>query len=158
MTTISNGTFVSLHFQLYSEDGQQLGGTEEEPLRYIHGMMPLDPPGLQQYLEGKSAGHEGEVILPPALAYGEKMLSTEESMAQIPLDTFPPDLNVATGMMFMAAVGDKGELPITIIDVQGDVAIVHYGHPLAGHTIRIAVQILEAREHTPEDLQSFSGQ
>jgi FKBP-type peptidyl-prolyl cis-trans isomerase SlyD len=150
---ISKGKMVSLHFQLYSQDQSPLGGTDgQDPLQYIHGLMALDPPGLERYLEGKEEGFIGKVTLPPAEAYGERLLSPEESMMQLPLSAFPGNMNIQVGAMFMADIGGKGELPITIMAIQGDEVMVHYGHPLAGHTIIIDVHVIGVREASPEEL------
>ena len=153
--TIEKGTLVSFYFSMFTMEGDCLGGTEnQEPLQYIHGETPIDPPGLEEYLDGKTAGHSGSVTLPPEKAYGQRLLPPEESIDQIPLEQFPMD-EIVPGMMFVANIEGKGDLPITIMDIQGDVAMVHYGHPLAGQTLRFEVEIQTISKATDDERRLF---
>ena len=119
---VQNGKLVSFHFTMYSMDGDELGNTADEPMTYIHGKTPFDPIGLAEFLEGKENGFHGEVVLPPEKAYGEALASEEDSIAVLPLSAFPDE--VVPGMMMMAQVGDKGELPITIMDIRNDEVMI----------------------------------
>lgn len=151
--TITHGKLVSIQFIMYSMDGDILGNTEDVPFKFLHGITPFDPPGLSDFLDGKEIGFSGEVILPPEKAYGEKMLSEQESVAVLPLESFPED--TVPGMMLMAQIGDQGELPITIMDIQGDDVMVYYGHPLAGQTLRFEVKVIDITDPTEEDMAAF---
>ena len=153
--TVENGKLVSFHFTMYSMDGDILGNTDDNPMRYIHGVTPFEPIGLAEFLEGKTNGFFGEVTLPPEKAYGEALASKEDSIAVLPLEAFPQE--VVPGMTLMAQIGDQGELPITIMDIRDDQVMVHYGHPLAGHSLRFEVTIIEVRDPTEEDLAFFQG-
>ena len=123
MQQIENGKLVSFKFQMFSTDGDLLGGTQEEPLSYIHGHTPIDPPGLEEHLYGKTLGYSGEVTIPPEKAYGLELLPPEQSMDTIPVSQFG-DTEVLPGMMFMANIEGKGELPITVMKVENENAIV----------------------------------
>ena len=150
---VENGKLVSFHFTMFSMDGDVLGNTDDTPMRYIHGVTPFEPIGLAEFLEGKVNGFFGEVVLPPEKAYGEALASKEDSIAVLPLEAFPQE--VVPGMTLMAQIGDQGELPITIMDIRDDQVMVHYGHPLAGHSLRFEVTIIEVRDPTDEDLAFF---
>ena len=51
---VQKGCLVSVRFTMYSMDGDVLGSTEgQPPLRYIHGEMDIEPPGLIHYLSNK---------------------------------------------------------------------------------------------------------
>ena len=73
----------------------------------------------------------------------------------LPLEAFPQE--IVPGMTLMAQIGDQGELPITIMDIRDDQVMVHYGHPLAGHSLRFEVTIIEVREPTEDDIAFFQG-
>jgi FKBP-type peptidyl-prolyl cis-trans isomerase SlyD len=153
--TVEHGKFVSFHFTMYAMDGDILGSTEDAPMSYIHGVTPFEPIGLAEFLEGKIDGFFGEVVLPPEKAYGEALASKEDSIAVLPLDAFPYE--IVPGMTLMAQIGDQGELPLTIMDIRDDQVMVHYGHPLAGHSLRFEVTIVEVRDPTPEDIDRFQN-
>ncbi|MBM75380.1 MAG: hypothetical protein CMK59_08255 [Proteobacteria bacterium] len=149
---ITNGSFVSLHFKMRSLEGDLLASTEGQgPLKYIHGEMEIDPPGLMEYLEGKPRGHVGTFVLPPEKAYGEALLSAEQSIDVLPITSFPVGMDLAPGMMFMANIEGKGELPITIMDIVDGNVQVFYGHPLAGQSLEFEVEIGEVRQATQLD-------
>ena len=117
--TVENGKFVSFHFQMYTAGGECIGGSEgQPPLSYIHGESVIEPAGLMEYLEGKEQGHVGEAVLPPEKAYGEQLLPPGESGDRLPLSAFG-GMEITAGMMLMANIPGKGELPITIMDVLG---------------------------------------
>ena len=60
--SITQGSFVAIQFKMFSMEGDLLASTEGQgPLRYIHGEMAIDPPGLMEYLEGKERGHDSIV-------------------------------------------------------------------------------------------------
>ena len=139
---ITTGKRVSFHFKMFSMQGDCLGSSDgQAPLSYVHGVEPIEPPGLAEHLEGKADGYKGEVILPPEKAYGQNLLSPEESMAMIPKDNFG-DIDIVPGMMLMANIGEQGDLPITIMEIQGDNVIVYYGHPLAGQHLRFELEVI----------------
>lgn len=154
---VDTGCLVSVRFTMFSMDGDVLGTTEgQPPLRYIHGEMDIEPPGLVNYLSGKERGHKGEVTLEPEEAYGPSILSPEKSMDTISLDDFPPDYPLEVGAMFMASVNKTDsdellEIPMTIMDIREDHALVFYGHPLAGQKLRFEVEIEDVRLATDVD-------
>ena len=140
--TITNGKRVTFHFTMFSMQGDVLGSSQgQEPLSYIHGVDPIEPPGLAEHLEGKPYDYKGEVVLPPEKAYGEAMLSPQESMAMIPKDNFG-DIDLVPGMMLMPNIGEQGDLPITIMEIQGSNVVVYYGHPLAGQHLRFEIEVV----------------
>ena len=153
--TIQNGKLIRFHFSMYTMSGECLGGTEgQPPMEYIHGETPIEPPGLENYLSGKERGHKGEVTLAPKDAYGERLLPAEESIDRIPLEQFPID-DIVPGMMFVANIDGKGDLPITIMDIQEDTAMVHYGHPLAGQSLRFEIEVLDITTASADDRIRF---
>ena len=154
---VDTGCLVSVRFTMYSMEGDVLGTTQgQPPLRYIHGEMELDPPGLIKYLTGKERGHKGEVVLDPQEAYGPALLSPEKSMDSISLDEFPSNPPLEVGMMFMASVNkgdseERLEIPMTVMEIREDHAIVFYGHPLAGQKLRFEIEIEDVRVATDVD-------
>ena len=150
--SITNGSFVCIHFDMLAEDGSVLASTREsEPLEYVHGLMQLDPPGLSPALEGANIGDSLTIELSPEQAYGPK-LDDQNSVDVIPLNSFPEDLNVGAGLMFEALLGDKSVL-CTVLGVDGDQVQIYYGHPLAGQTLTFNVDVIDVRVATEEDIQ-----
>jgi len=164
MSTITKGSFVQFHFDLFTEDGSLVASTKDSaPLAYVHGVMETDPPALGEKLEGKSSDFQGSITLSPDEAYGERIISYEDSMRHVPLEdllaNFPEGMTVEKGAMFQSEFSDdtgkKGQIWSTIMDIQGDQALIYFGHPLAGQTVRFEVEIIEIREATEEDVRQL---
>ena len=163
MSTITKGSYVEFHFDLYTEDNTLVASTRDaSSFAYVHGVMETDPPALGDNLEGKSIGFEGNIILSPEDAYGKK-LPDEESIKVIPvsdLEGYLPDgMNLDKGLMFQSEFtlpnGKKGEISTTVMDIQGDQVILYLGHPLAGQTVRFAVELIQVRDATEADIRTL---
>jgi FKBP-type peptidyl-prolyl cis-trans isomerase SlyD len=111
---------------------------------------------LVNYLSKKERGHKGELTLEPEEAYGPAILSPEKSMDTISLDNFDDDYPIEVGAMFMVSVNKEDseemlEIPMTIMDIREDHALVFYGHPLAGQKLRFEIEIEDVRLATDMD-------
>ena len=85
--TVENGKLVSfLHHVLYG--WRHPRNTDDNPIRYIHGVTPFEPIGLAEFLEAKQIFF-GEVVLPQ---YGQALASKENSIAVLPLEAFPQEI------------------------------------------------------------------
>jgi FKBP-type peptidyl-prolyl cis-trans isomerase SlyD len=164
MSVIAKGSFVQFHFDLFTEDGSLVASTKDaNPLAYVHGVMETDPPALGNKLEGKSDDFNGKISLSPEEAYGERIISYEDSIKQVAIDElkamFPEGLVVEKGAMFQSEftdhTGKKGQIWSTILDIKDDQAVIHFGHPLAGQTVTFEVEIVEVREATEEDIRKL---
>ena len=160
--TIDKGSFVQFHFDLFTEDGSLVASTKDaDPLAYVHGVMQTDPPALGEKLAGKPWDFQGTIILSPDEAYGERIISYEDSMRHVPLEdllaNFPEGMTVEKGAMFQSEFSDQtgktGQIWSTIMDVQDDQVLIYFGHPLAGQNVRFEVEIIEVREATEEDVR-----
>ena len=71
MATVQDGMRVCFLYTLTLDSGEILDTTDGgEALCYVHGTGSIIP-GLEQALEGMSAGDKKNVLVPAALAYGE---------------------------------------------------------------------------------------
>ena len=153
MNTVSNGMFVRFHFKMYSPEGDLLADTENNPACYIHGMMKTEPEKLSLFLEGKEEGFIGSTTLVEAFG---PALPREEAIMIFPKEQLGD--NVEKGMMFAAEIPGKGEIPMTVMEIQGDDVVVLMGHMLAGMDIPFDVEIIEVRPHTEEDIAQLQEQ
>jgi FKBP-type peptidyl-prolyl cis-trans isomerase SlyD len=125
--------------------------------------METEPPALGERLIGRSTGFQGDIILPPEEAYGKRP-SDEESIKIIPVEElnkdFPTEMTVEKGVMFHSEFkmpnGKQGQVLCTIVDIKDDQAILYLGNPLAGQTVRFAVEVLEVRDATEEDIRQLA--
>jgi len=161
MSTIQQGQLVELHYDIFVEENGEVhpvGSTREgEPFAYIPGVMETEPPGLGEALLGKSTEFSGQIILEPKDAFGDA-LPPDQATAQVALSSFPEGFPLEKGMMFEAEVLGQGVVLGTIVEIQNDSAIIFYGHPLAGKTIRFDVEVLNVREASEDDIKSLMQQ
>ena len=147
---IADGTVVSIHYTLTLEDGTvadtSVGG---EPLTYLHGAANIVP-GLEKQLTGLKAGAKAQADVPPGEGYGEYDPEGEEV---VPRKAFPKGQKLQPGMMFRTQ-GEGGEpQPLWVKDVGESEVTVTYNHPMAGRTLRFAVEVVEVRKATREEME-----
>jgi len=140
---------ASIHYTLKNDEGTVLDTSEgREPLPYLHGAGNIVP-GLEAALEGKTAGAEVQVRIEPAEAYGEKK---EEMVQTIPREHMPEGVELQVGMLLQAQTPEGDAQVVTIIALTNTDVTLDGNHPLAGVALNFAVEIVEIRKATEEEL------
>ena len=142
---------VLIHYVLTNDDKEVLDSSEgQDPLVYLHGTGHLIP-GLEAQLLGKTAGDKLDVTVQPGDGYGE---FNEELVQVVPSDVFDGVGSIEPGMQFQTSNedGSDGET-ITVVSVENDEVTIDGNHTLAGVTLHFAVDIIEVREATAEELE-----
>ena len=146
---ICKNAVVSINYTLTNDAGEVMDTSEgREPLTYLHGSNNLIP-GLEKEMEGKSPGQDFKVTIPPAEAYGE---SNPELVQTLSKEMFKGVDNVEPGMGFTAQ-GPQGEQNIVVTAVDGDQVTVDANHPMAGKTLHFAVEIVDVRDASEEEIE-----
>ena len=145
---IADKTVVQMHYTLTSDEGKVIDSSEgREPLQYIQGAHMIVV-GLEKAMVGHDVGDKFDVKVIPAEGYGEY----DERMTQeVPLDVFQDVQNVEAGMMFYAQT-PMGPMPIRVKSVSGDKAVIDANHELAGQNLNFAIEVVDVREATEEEL------
>ena len=146
---ISRGQVVTLAYEMRNADGEMLE-EEDAQLAYLHGGFGGIFPRVEAELEGKDVGHEMDVTLDPADAFGDydaDLLRVE------PRNRFPETLEV--GMQFEGVPGDREEEAriYTITDITPDTVVVDANHPFAGERLWFKCAVREIRPATAEELR-----
>jgi FKBP-type peptidyl-prolyl cis-trans isomerase SlyD len=141
---IADGVVVRFQYVLTGHEDKKL---DEGEMSYLHGAGNIIP-GLEAALTGQTAGGQLKVSVPPAEAYGERQ---EIPLQPVPRDMFPDGVEPQQGMMLMLKGPEDEPLPAWIANVQEDVVLVDLNHPLAGETLRFAVDVSEVRPATDEE-------
>ena len=148
---IEDHAVVLIHYVLTNDDNEVLDSSEgQEPLAYLHGTGHLIP-GLEAQLLGKAAGDKLEVKVEPEDGYGE---FNEEMVQTIPRNVFEGVETIEPGMQFQTANedGSAGQT-VTVVSAEKDEVTIDGNHPLAGLTLHFAVDIVEVREASAEELE-----
>lgn len=146
---IGDRTVVRIHYTLKDEEGTIIDSSEgAEPLSYIHGAGHIIP-GLEHALLGKTAGENLEVVVAPENGYGEYQA---ELLQVVPRAAFEGVDSIEVGMAFTAQAADGSQRRIVVRDVAGDEITIDANHELAGVDLHFAVEIVEVREATQEEM------
>ncbi|MEL0638744.1 MULTISPECIES: FKBP-type peptidyl-prolyl cis-trans isomerase [Marinomonas] len=146
---IAENAVVSMHYTLTDEQGQELDSSVgQEPLVFLSGAQNIID-GLDNALQGKTAGEKLTVSVSPEEGYGEVH---QELIQKVPRDNFQGVEEIQVGMQFMAQT-PGGEQPVTVIGVEEDGVMLDGNHPLAGKTLNFDVEIVDVREAVAEELE-----
>jgi len=145
---IVDQTVVALQYTLKNSAGEVLDqASREDPLRYLHGAGNLIP-GVEKALAGNAAGAAVEVTVPPDEGYGQR---NDQLVFQVPR-TELPDGELQLGMQFQVQ-GEDGSGVVTVTGIEDDAVTLDGNHPLAGETLHFAMEVVEVREATAEELE-----
>ena len=146
---ITSQKVATIDYTLTDDQGTLIDSSKDgEPLAYIQGIGNLIP-GLEEALEGKSAGDELSVSIQPDQAYGKR---DEELLQAVPRTHFDGVDELQVGMQFRASSEDGDERVVTVVEVGDEQVTVDGNHPLAGQILNFEVKIVEVRDATQEEL------
>nr|WP_293839589.1 peptidylprolyl isomerase [uncultured Arsenicibacter sp.] len=141
---ISRHKVVGIHYTLRDDNGNVLDSSEgREPLYYLHGEGNLIP-GMEEGLEGQSAGASLKLDVSPEKGYGQ---IDPEMVQQVPRSAFGGQ-EVNPGMQFHT---NQGQV-VTVTDVTPDSVTVDANHPLAGQNLHFDVEVIEVRDASTEEI------
>lgn len=141
---ISKNTVASIHYTLRDSEGTIIDSSVgKDPLHYLHGAGNLIL-GMEEGLEGKTKGEKLNLNIDPEKGYGEK---DETLIQKVPRSAFG-DQDIKPGMRFSA---DHGGV-VTVTEVSLDSITVDGNHPLAGVPLNFAVEIVDVRNATDEEI------
>jgi len=146
---IGKNTVVTLTYRLTDAQGEFIEETEE-PLLYLHGGYDGIFPRVEEALEGKEAGFKSTFHLEPEDAFGDY---DADQVRVEPRSKFPEPVEI--GMRYEGVPEDEDEEIeiLTVTDLTDDTVVLDANHPLAGVALRLAVEILDVRAGTEEEIE-----
>jgi len=146
---ISDRCVVAIHYTLKNGRGEEIDSSQgAEPLSYLHGAGALIP-GLERELEGLEVGHDLNVVVQPADAYGEVH---HQLIQEVPLSALAGIEDLEVGMQLQSRSPD-GQVQNLVVDAIGsDTATLNANHPLAGEVLHFDVRVESVRAATEEEL------
>jgi FKBP-type peptidyl-prolyl cis-trans isomerase SlyD len=139
---------VTFHYQLTDDAGTQIDSSHErEPLAILFGHGAIIP-GLETALAGHVAGDRFNVVVPPDQAYG---LRREDYTQRVPKKYFRDGDRLVPGMTTVLRTED-GHRSVTVVKVGSSVIDVDLNHPMAGKTLNFAIELIDVRDPSEEEL------
>jgi FKBP-type peptidyl-prolyl cis-trans isomerase SlyD len=145
---IENDRVVHFHYTV-SEQGQEPLETSEgrDPLAILIGHGNIIP-GLEKAMEGREAGEKFEVDVAAADAYGVR----QDGLTQRVPKKYFKDTRLEPGMQAVLPT-NFGPRAVTIQKVGMSVVDVDLNHPMAGKDLHFAIEIVEVREASAEEIE-----
>ena len=146
---VANNMVVTIDYTLTDNDGTVLDSSDGgEPLAYLHGQGNIIV-GLEEALEGLSAGDAVDVTVLPEKAYGERR---DDLIQVVPRERFVTDGEIEVGMTFHSHESENGGRVVRVVEVSPEQVTIDGNHPLAGVTLNFSVRIQDVREASAEEL------
>ena len=145
---IEKNKVVSIDYTLTGNDGQVIDSSKGgEPLAYLHGNGNIIA-GLEEALEGKSAGEALKVSVPPEKGYGVR---EQGKVVEVGRDKLKGADEIKVGMQFQAET-PQGAQVFTVASISDSAVTLDANHPLAGSTLNFDVTIRDIREATADEM------
>jgi peptidyl-prolyl isomerase F (cyclophilin D) len=131
---VAVGDQVQVHYVGTLDGGEQFDSSRDrgETLGFEVGAGQMLP-GFDEAVRGMAVGEVKTVRLEAADAYGEP---TDEARIEVPLSELPEGL--AVGDPLFTQEGQQ----VTVIAINGDVAVIDFNNPLAGEALTFEIEIV----------------
>ncbi|MCB1614676.1 MAG: peptidylprolyl isomerase [Pseudomonadales bacterium] len=148
---IEKNRVVSFHYSLSETGGGLLEDSlNSNPVLYLHGAGGLIP-GLAEAMEGHAVGDSFTVDLPPEKAYGFKRNDAVQRVPVKHLVLARKKQKLMPGMI-VGLNTEQGVRDVRVIKPGKFTVDVDTNHPLAGLYLTFAINIVDVREATPEEI------
>jgi FKBP-type peptidyl-prolyl cis-trans isomerase SlyD len=138
---------ISFDYVLTAKGGQVIDASAKgKPLIFISGLGQIIP-GLENILLGMEPAQKKTVTIEAAEAYG---VHNESLIYKVDRSKLP-NAEIKIGDMFEVGQGDQ-YAPVTITAINGEEITLDGNHPLAGEDLTFAVEIVDKRAATEEEL------
>jgi len=145
---VGENTVVTFDYQVTDSEGDLLDSSEgRDPFAYLFGSGGIIP-GLENALNGRTAGDSFEATIAPGDAYGEW---AEDLVEEVPKDQFQVEGDIEAGMQFQAMTA-QGPRVVTVTSTGDESVTVDANHPLAGKTLTFQVEVVDVRAATDEEV------
>lgn len=150
--SVTQDKVVSFHYQMSDVDGTLLETSyEADPTLYLHGHRNLLP-ALESALDGKAVGEKTQVTLTPEEGYG---LRKEGAVQRIPIKHLHNHEKLKNKIkvgMTVQVNTQNGPWDAVVLKVGKFNVDIDSNHPLAGKTLTFALEVVDVRDATPEEL------
>ena len=143
---ITKDTVVTLSYRVSDTQGKLLEASEE-PMAYLHGGYGNTFEKIETALEGQQKGFATTVVLQPEDAFGERDESLVQTIAKA---DFPPGVKV--GGTLRGVADDGHERIFAVVKIKGPQVIIDGNHPHAGKVLKFALQVLDVRAASAEEV------
>lgn len=144
MNQVHPGSFLTLHYRLSGPDGADLINTfQDKPATLSMGTGELAP-AMEARLLGLPEGAHQSFELPAGVAFGDRNPDLLQRVKRSLLDQHgDPDVQYQVGdVVQFPTPNGQGAFAGVLREVDGDVLVFDFNHPLAGRPVTFEVQLI----------------
>jgi FKBP-type peptidyl-prolyl cis-trans isomerase SlyD len=145
---IRRNKVVALDYTLKDDAGQVLDKSGKTPLYYLHGHANIIP-GLEEALEGRVAGDNLELSLPPEKGYGTR---DPKLVSSLPISRLPEGSQPMKGQKYNIQFGNQMRT-VTVTKVRVTDVEVDANHALVDKTLHFTVKVRQVRDATKSEIE-----
>ena len=139
MTTVQNGSTVTLHYKGTLDDGSEFDNTyQREPLIVKTGEGNLIP-GFEAALVGMTEGETKTFTIECSEAYGDR---NPEAKTVMEKKHFPEDYPIEEGMVIPLMSSEGNHVMATVTEITDTEVTADLNHPLAGQDLTFEIELL----------------
>lgn len=146
---IADDVVVTLKYSVSVDSQVVESSADDNPIQFVQGRGDVIP-GLEKALYGLFVDDQKEFTVAPEDGYGE---ADPDAIAKIPKAEFPPEIPLQPGIELTLKDDQGDELEAQIVTVEDEIVRLNFNHPLAGKELLFAVQVIDIRKATPEELE-----
>ncbi len=133
---VEKGDSVKVEYVGKFPEGEVFDKSEGRgPLEFVAGAGQMIK-GFDDAVMGMKLNEEKTVIIPPEDAYGKE---GDGQKIEIPVEQIGDVNEVKVGTAVYTSAGQQGK----VIAIEGEIATVEFGHPMAGKTLEFWIKIVE---------------
>ena len=140
---VGPGTRVSLKFSLSLPTGETIDQTESATFEVGDGSLL---PGFESAIFGMNAGENASFEIEAKHGFGEPNEDNIHKIKQIDFN----DMDLVEGLVVSFKDGEGNEVPGVVKEIQSDLVVVDFNHPLAGKDLLFQVEIFSVEQVSNE--------
>ena len=145
---IADNSLILFYYTLTNYAGQVIESSVcGTPLAFLYGAGNIVP-GLESAMRGKKAGDKFNVLVQAKEGYG---MPNPALIQMVPKAVLQGLDKIEVGVEYRAQMPD-GPMSVVITKVENDEVTVDGNHPLVGQTLHYAIEIVEVRDASPDEL------
>lgn len=151
---IADKMVVKVHYTGTLPDGSEFDSSAGgDPLEFMMGANQMIPK-FEENLMGLHKGDKKTFTVLAADAYGSR---DESAMIEVPLSEFPDDLALEVGLQLGTTDAAGNQMIVTVAELKKDSAVIDFNHPLAGKDLTFAIEVMDVRKPTKDELTALEA-
>ena len=147
--SISDNQVVSIHYELRNVDNGEIldSNINAAPLSFIVGKGQIVP-GLEEKIKELKAGDNANIKVAAADAYG---IYDENAVQTLPKEQFA-GLELQVGMTLYGQGEEAETVQVVVKSFNDEIVEIDFNHPLAGQDLLFAINVVEVRDATTDEI------